>query len=220
MAKLKQTNKYYFTVEGETEYWYFKWLEKKINDVPESLYKVSFDCKIQKNPIKRVKSLVATNKTTITHIFDFESNEKVHEEQLENTLASMKKAQNLGKQIIYDMGYSSFTFELWIILHKLNFFSQLNHRKQYLKPINKAFSEKFSNLDEYKHEYNFKKILSKLDLDDVKKAIERSKEIKKSNIEKGLTLHNYMGYSYFKENPSLNIWEIIEKIFADCGIFK
>lgn len=31
MANKKQTKKYYFTVEGETEHWYLKWLENLIN---------------------------------------------------------------------------------------------------------------------------------------------------------------------------------------------
>ena len=30
MAIMKQTVKYYFTVEGETEQWYLQWLQKQI----------------------------------------------------------------------------------------------------------------------------------------------------------------------------------------------
>lgn len=30
----------------------------------------------------------------------------------------MESAQNLGKSIKYKLGYSNFTFELWMILHK------------------------------------------------------------------------------------------------------
>ena len=32
MAKRKPTNKYYFSVEGETEQWYLKWLQDTINN--------------------------------------------------------------------------------------------------------------------------------------------------------------------------------------------
>lgn len=46
MAKLKQSNKYYFTVEGETEKWYFDWLQKTINETDTTRFKVNFDCKI------------------------------------------------------------------------------------------------------------------------------------------------------------------------------
>lgn len=78
MAKLKQTKKYYFSVEGETEQWYLKWLQSLINDTPESEFKVSFDCPVQKNPLKRAKSIVVTGKTDIYHISDYESDEDAH----------------------------------------------------------------------------------------------------------------------------------------------
>ena len=32
MANMKSTKKYYFTVEGETEQWYLKWLQDRINE--------------------------------------------------------------------------------------------------------------------------------------------------------------------------------------------
>lgn len=41
MIKKKSTKKYYFTVEGETEQWYLKWLEGVINSADEAAYKVS-----------------------------------------------------------------------------------------------------------------------------------------------------------------------------------
>ena len=34
----KETKKYYFTVEGETEKWYFEWLQRTINSTPAALY--------------------------------------------------------------------------------------------------------------------------------------------------------------------------------------
>lgn len=36
MAKRKPTNKYYFSVEGETEQWYLKWLQDAINNTEEA----------------------------------------------------------------------------------------------------------------------------------------------------------------------------------------
>ncbi|MDO5416974.1 MAG: hypothetical protein Q4F29_07235 [Lachnospiraceae bacterium] len=68
MAKRKTTKKYYFSVEGETEQWYLKWLQDLINETEQSIYRVSFDCSVQKNPLKRAKSLVVTGKTEIWHL--------------------------------------------------------------------------------------------------------------------------------------------------------
>lgn len=44
MIRRKSTKKYYFSVEGETEQWYLKWLQDLINNTEESTYKVSIDC--------------------------------------------------------------------------------------------------------------------------------------------------------------------------------
>ena len=47
----KETNKYFFSVEGKTEKWYFEWLQRTINSNPDALYSVNLDCKIQKDPL-------------------------------------------------------------------------------------------------------------------------------------------------------------------------
>lgn len=132
----------------------------------------------------------------------------------------MKEAQSVGKDITYRTGYSNFTFELWITLHKVDCNGYLGHRRQYLAPINRAYEENFENLDQYKHKDNFKRVLSKLELDDVREAIRRAKSIMQNNHTDGLVLQQYKGYRYYRENPSLSIWETIEKILKDCHLLR
>ncbi len=48
MGNRKPNKKYYFTVEGETEQWYLKWLQETINQTEEAVYKVSIDCPVNK----------------------------------------------------------------------------------------------------------------------------------------------------------------------------
>lgn len=218
MAKLKQNKKYYFSVEGETEQWYLKWLQNLINEIPDSKYKVYFDCPVQKNPLKRAKSIVVTGKTDIYHISDYESDEEIHVKEFRETMGNMKKAANIGKQINYKFGYTNLTFDLWIVLHKANCNSSLAHRRLYLAPINRAYNESFENMDEYKHENNFKSVLAQLTLSDVKDAIWRAKMIMQRNEQNGYVLQEYKGYRYYRENPSLAIWEVIEKVLVDCEI--
>lgn len=116
MANRKTTKKYYFSVEGETEYWYLKWLQRIINENENASIKVSFDCIVQTNPMKRAKSMVVTGKTEIWHLFDYESDEPVHVKQFMETIDQMKNAKNLGKQINYKLSYSNLTFDLWMKL--------------------------------------------------------------------------------------------------------
>jgi hypothetical protein len=214
----KETKKYFFTVEGETEKWYFEWLQRTINLTPAVLYTVKFDCHIQKDPLKRAKGLVSLEKTEITHVMDLESEEEIHVQQFETALDRMKSAERIGKSIKYNLGYSNFAFELWIVLHKADCNGSLTHRRQYLLSLNRAYDEQFENLDHYKHEDNFKRILGKLTLDDVGQAVRRSKAIMQAKQENDYILHQHKGYRYYIENPSLSIWGIIEKIMMKCGL--
>ena len=220
MIKRKSTLKYYFSVEGETEQWYLEWLQEQINNSSEARCKVSFNKQIQKDPLKRAKSLAITDKVEIWHLSDYESSDEVHVKQFTETMNRMAETKNLKKQITYKFGYSNFTFDLWIILHKMDCRGTFSHRKQYITPINKAFGEKFENMDEFKHEANFKRCLKKLNIGDVIKAVNRAKAIMEINKQNGYVLHKYKGYTYYKENPSLMIWEVIEKILVDCELMK
>lgn len=214
----KENRTYYFSVEGETEKWYLDWLQGLINANPATKYTVKLDSKIQKDPLARAKGLTILGETEITHIFDRESEEDLHVRQFKKTLDRMNTAQNIGKSITYRLGYSNFTFELWMILHKADCNGSLVNRSQYLVPLNKAYDEKFENLDQYKHKDNFKRILKKLSLEQVGDAVRRSKALMQRNTEMGFVLQQYKGYEYYKENPSLSLWEIIEKILNDCEL--
>ena len=189
-----------------------------INNTEESVCKVSIDCPVKKNPLKHAKSLTVIRKIEIYHFFDYESDEPIHVQGFQDAMDNMKKAEQLGKQIKYKSGYSNFTFDLWILLHMTDCNASYAHRKQYITPINRAFGEKFENMDEYKHEDNFKRCLSKMNLVNVIDAIKRARNIMQRNQENGYTLLQYKGYRYYKENPSLSAWEAIEKILCDCKL--
>ena len=218
MGNRKSSKKYFFSVEGETEEWYLLWLRDLINSTDHAAYKVSIDCKIEKDPLKRAKGLVNTSKTEIYHFFDYESDEDVHVKRFTDTMDRMKQAMSIGKQIKYKFGCSNFAFDLWIVLHKIDCNGALPHRRGYLAYINRAFGKNFESMDEYKREDNFKGCLNQLTLEDVIRAIERSERIMVRNAENGYILHNYKGFKYYKENPSLAVWEAIKKIMQDCKL--
>jgi hypothetical protein len=218
MATMKKTRKYYFTVEGETEQWYFEWLQKQINDEPSSNCNAAIKCVVQKDPLKYTKTLTVTHKTIVTHVVDYESGEPVHTKQFAAMLERMRKAESLGKQIKYRLGYSNFSFELWMVLHKTDCNGHLTHRDHYLALLNRAYAESFENLDQYKHEDNFHRILRKLSLADVRLAVQRAEAITRNNEESGYVLQKQKGYSYYRENPSLSIGVAIAGILRECGL--
>lgn len=214
----KPNNKYNLSVEGETEKWYFEWLQKEINTCSTAAFTVSFgSLKIQKDPIKYAKSLTGIGKLTAVHICDKESNDQVHEIQFLNTLKKLKASRTIGKSLKYDLGYSNYTFDLWIILHKADCRRCFADRSKYIGTINSVYGEHFENMDEYKHEGNFRRILSRLTIEDVVGAVNRAKNIREYNMVNCTKMSIY-GYDYFDENPDLSIQNFVAKVLKDAGV--
>lgn len=214
----KQILTYYFSVEGETEKWYLDWLEAQINLQEGTKFKVKLKAEVQKDPVSYAKKLTVQRRTTVWHLSDIEGSTPSHIQSIENTLGRLKDAKNLGKDITYHWGYSNLSFDLWMILHKQNCNAELADVTRYLNHINRAFGEQFESMKEYKEEYNFKHCLGKLSLPEVLSAIERARTIMQRNERDGYLLSQFKGYQYYLHNPSLDLWQPIEKILRDCGL--
>lgn len=212
----KRNKKYFFSVEGDTEDLYFQHLKKLIlakdNRIANPIIQIE-KC----SPSKIVKKLTFIQPCTITAVFDVEDEDTVHRSRFENTLKEMSDAEKLGKAIKFDLGYSNIDFELWIILHKKDLFGTVGNKTQYLKTINQICGTKFEALREYKEERNFKQILSKITLDDVKAAIARAEKITKQRKSEGNPIKT-CGYEWFDKNPSLSVHNVIKKILRECGV--
>jgi len=214
----KQAKKFFFSVEGETEMWYLQWLSQQINTLGDAGFRASFDIKIEKNPLSRIKGLQVLSKSDVFHVIDRESEDSVHVQQFATTLKQMRDAQRISKAVSYKLGYSNFTFDLWMILHKINCNASFNYRHQYLNPINSAFQERFSNMNDYKKEVNFKRLLNKLSLADVWAAVDRSDDIMIKNKKAGYIEQQYCGYRYYTINPSLSVGDMVKKTLSQCMV--
>ncbi len=217
MSSKLPTMKYTFTVEGETEQWYLLWLRDQINTCPERKFNITVDPKLQQSPAKFYKSATMKATPEVTHICDVESNDPVHVSKFQNILSEMKDA-HIHKHISYHLGYSNFTFELWMVLHKKDCNGSLSYRSQYLVPINQAYGESFEDLPHYKAYDAFHRCLAKLTLDDVKAAIRRAEVITRNNEMDGKTLLQYKGYTYYRDNPALSINDVVKRMMTECGV--
>ena len=117
---MKKTKKYYFSVEGETEQSYLKWLQNTINSIPERKYNIKLDLKIEKDPLSRAKGITILEKTEIIHVFDKESEASIHQKQFYETLDRMKEAQNLGKKIKYQLYYQANSRKIYFLQTEWN----------------------------------------------------------------------------------------------------
>ena len=212
-----ETKKYVLTVEGETEQWYFNWLKDQINHCEDRKYNVAIIAKVQQSPRSFYKGVNSKTTPEIIHICDVESTSKEHIDKFEGILKEMKEAKTL-KNIRYHLGYSNFTFELWLILHKANCNGPLNKRQDYLMQIRQCFGENFENLEHYKQESAFKRCLAQLTINDVISAIKRAETITLQNSKNQKPLVKHCGYSYYRDNPALSIHEVVRKILTECGI--
>lgn len=214
----KQILTYYFSVEGETEQWYLEWLEAQINANENANYMVKLVAKVQKDPVSFIKKLVVQKKTTIWHLSDIEGSSDEQIQSVHNTLGRLKEAKDLGKSIVYKWGYSNLSFDLWMVLHKQNCNAELADVGKYLTHINRAFDEHFDSMKEYKEEANFKRCLGKLTFQEVHNALSKAKAIMQRNERDGYRPSQFKGYSYYRNNPSLDLWQPIEQILSDCGL--
>lgn len=226
--KKKESNSYNISVEGENcETLYFEHLAKIINDYEPALYKAHIFPK-KKNPLSFAKSRIniysgksGNKKPSIKyfHIQDIEdyydSFQKNKFEKLIDEIDKAKEECNIG---YYKLGYSNFSFDLWIALHKIDMNFPVNDRHQYYRYINKGFKTNFQHMDDYKSEDEFKKILSLITLKDVIDAVKRAKKIRKKHEADGNHLESYKKFKFYKNNPDLTVNEVVEEILNDCGI--
>lgn len=220
--KKKTCKLYYFSVEGETEKWYLEHLQKLINNTEEIPFKIKLDIEINKSITSRMKNIVTVSKNTKAfHLCDYESNQEIHVKQFEKVLEELKNSKKINPNINYKLGYSNFTFDLWIILHKIQKKGAVTDREKYLAGINKAYNENFQSMKEYKEEKNFKKILAKITLEDIIRAIENGNEIRQRNTKDFKEKYRQFGkFEYYMQNPDMTINECIEQILQEIGVLK
>lgn len=217
MADRKYTKKYVFTVEGETEQWYLYWLRDQINGCAHAAYHIQIIAPVQQNPWSYAKTVSAKTTPKITHLCDRESSDREHVQKFEGVLASLSRTRK-EKRISCALGYSNYSFELWLLLHKINCSGPLTSRAQYLARINQAFGERFESMAKYKEETNFKRCLKKLTLADVRDAIRRAQAIMAQNQADGKRELEYGGFRYYPDNPSLTVQDAVEEILRDCKL--
>lgn len=215
----KVTNNYYLSVEGETEKWYFNHLQNLINNSDKASHKVIFNIKISKSITKYAKSTTVIYPSKFFHICDYESNDESHRIQFDNILNELRNVKKINRNINYKLGYSNFSFELWIILHKGKCAKHFSHRRQYLEKINEFYGENFESLTSYKEERNFNKILNQITLDDVIQAVKNGKEIRDINIKDSSQNYRKNGnFEYYTENPDMTIYECVGQVLSECEL--
>ncbi len=211
------TVKYTIAAEGKTEKWYLEWLNNIINDNNKS---TEFRCLISVPYTGRCPHLARLkirNLTDENYCFLADREHISAEVEFRQLLRELKPSEG-EREIEFELGYCNMSFELWLLLHKIDYTTPVSTPDEYLKPINKAFGTTYERLADFKKERNFKRILQNLTLEDVKDAIRRAEAIERRNKKDGVKVKECCGYKYYNENPSLSIHKIIKEIFKKFDI--
>ena len=222
----KESRTFYMSVEGiNCERLYFLHLAKIINESGNNKYNLKINPKVA-SPMqyaKRIASRPSDNKSgrklPYIHIQDIEDYySEFHREKFYGIIDEMRKAEKeFG--MTYKLGYSNYTFELWMLLHVADMKHSVQDRHSYLVLINRRFNKNYSNIDEFKAESEFQSILnSYVTLDSVKKAIYRADKIVEMNQEEYKKKENYHGFEFYHDNPDLSVHEVVRIIFDVCDV--
>ena len=118
------------------------------------------------------------------HIQDIED---YYDKSLLNSFYTLISSLSEAKKIFgitYELGYSNYSFELWVLLHVANMSQTLSTRKDYLKYINKYFKKKYKRFEEFKNEKEFVLILKNfVTIESVTQAISNANKIVSNNFE-------------------------------------
>ncbi len=226
---MKESKRVYISVEGDVcELQYFEHLRDLINSCTEGKYKLNLSIK-KKNPFAFVKAnaykAIDTDSNNrplpFFHIQDIEDySDEGLKKQFKALIDDMKKAEDEFK-ISTKLGYSNYTFELWMLLHVTEMTSPVSNRRLYLSHINKFFGRKYNGLDEYKEKDEFCDILQKyVTLGSIFKAIDRAKKICDLKQYPDRRCELYKKVKIYPDNPYTTVHEVVSKILDTCGIHR
>ena len=229
MPRLKQCLSYNISVEGEVcEKLYFEHLARLINECEKATYKVSFFVK-KKTPASFYKSRVNTyakkkkakngdGYITYFHVQDLESFQ-THNEVFRNLLNEIDTLKNQFG-IEYDLGYTNYSFDLWIAIHKKDMRKSVSHRSKYYLDINDAYGTNYQHMDDYKSVEEFTKILEKITLHDVIMAVKRGEAIRLAHENSGDHKEVWKGFVYCRDNPDMTLHQIVKDILIQTGCWN
>lgn len=197
--------------EGQQEKLYFKHLQYLINTSEHKKRQVKIDFKddeggsrlgVAREAVK-IQDGIGTDKAYAIFDYDNEKNDFV-------------KAIELCKKERVGFPYSNMCFDLWLLLHKRYYSRPVHIPDNYKNDVISNYS--LDRDADTKQEDTILQIVSQIEIDDVKKAIERAERIYNMNLESGESHSICGGQVIYYDNPDLKIHEFVEAILDDVGL--
>lgn len=207
-------------VEGESEKRYFDYLQELIWAHPDMI-PVEIRSVISQAPasfvrtyLRRRGDMPAETDVYFSCVADVEGDHPAQIRIFEKRLADLKAASEIDPEIAFSLAYSNCDFELWMILHKIDFYRTVLRKEQYLKPLREAFGD-VRSLANYKRKKTFARILRQISLGDVEAAVRRSDAVEMHRRREGPP-QEYCGYTYYRKNPALSVGHLVRQILESA----
>lgn len=186
---------------------YFDKVAELVNCVEERTHDLVFDYAepYGGNPkcvVERTiqKSIGKENKVSV---FDYDGKKDKYEEAID--LAIENKIE---------LGYTNYCFDLWLILHKEDYFDIVQNQDAYADKLRQVFwLAADANI---KKEKRVTEIVNQIGLSDIKNAIQRGKKISEDN--QGKEANKTPKENRYYDNPDTQMHVLLQFLFAKVGI--
>lgn len=224
---IRESRQFLMSVEGANcERLYFEHLAKIINRSGQQKYNLKLSPKAmsplqyaKRTAYKPVDKRRGGKNLPYIHIQDIEDYYDAEQQRKFYRVIDEMRAAERTFHISYCLGYSNYTFELWMLLHVADMTASAANRGAYLQPINQYFNREYRSLAEFKNEAEFQRILEEfITLDTVFAAVSRAERIVANNARQNKKRISYHGVTFYPDNPDVTVHEIVQMIFDVCEV--
>lgn len=224
---IRESRQFHMSVEGANcERLYFEHLAKIINCSDQHKYNLKISPKTmsplqyaKRTAYKPVDKWRGGKNLPYIHIQDIEDYYDAEQQQKFYRIIDEMHTAERTFNISYCLGYSNYTFELWMLLHVADMTASVANRGAYLRPINQYFKREYHSLAEFKNETEFQHILEEfITLDTIFTAVSRAERIAENNAKQSKKRINYHSVTFYPDNPDVSVHEIVQMIFDVCEV--
>ncbi len=144
-------------------------------------------------------------------LFDYDFNDAEFKKKITTCEQLQKENQkHRGKNVYH--AYSNVNFDLWLILHKVDFNRPVTSNDAYLTVVRKIYG--LGNEADIKEKAIIERILMQITLDDIRNAIRRAEQIRAKKLKSDCFM---LGSIECYRNPDFSLHEFLKIVLLDCG---
>ena len=136
------------------------------------------------------------------------------EQNLHGKKDKYEEAIDLAIENKIELGYTNYCFDLWLILHKEDYFDIVQNQDAYADKLRQVFG--LAADANIKKEKRVTEIVNQIGLSDIKNAIQRGKKISEDN--QGKEANKTPKENRYYDNPDTQMHVLLQFLFAKVGI--